>query len=360
MYFNLMPTHTVRFSLIKVKNIRFFAIVVPSLFLFPALLVNAERPSSSTEKSALHNYTIFLAMPVDTPLTDSAPIALRRFVRSDTEYVVAVNPSDLSLKLLDAARFKWRECGWQELLDRYRETAYGKAILEARLAVLPIKDAGFNRFLPSQKGIDLTVDLCPSKRPLDRFFFDTLITALSTEETPVPIGISITGSWIKNHTDDLQWLVQLQNQNHIHITWINHSFNHYVMPAKDSSENFLRDKKSDLSEEILGTERLLINKGLIPSIFFRFPGLVSNPEFIVRVVSFGLIPVGSDAWLAKEEVPRNGSIVLVHANGNEPWGLKKFVSLLAEKQDSIKRKAWFLYDLRSSVIQAMDSSTAVH
>jgi hypothetical protein len=347
MYFSLMLTQTYQWFLLKVR-IRIITISIASLFfLFPTRFVKAETPPSRTEKSALHNYTIFLAMTVDTPPTDSAPIALRCFVRSDTEYVVAVNPRDLSLKVLDAAIFKWRECGWQELLDRYRETTYGKAILEARLAVLPIKDAGFNRFLPSQKGIDLTVDLCPSKRPLDRFFFDTLITALSTEETPVPIGISITGAWIKNHSNDLEWLVQLEQQKRIHLTWINHSYNHYVLPGRDSTEHFLVDRKTDLTQEVLGTERLLLERGLMPSLFFRFPGLVSNPEFIVRVVSFGLIPVGSDAWLAKEEVPRNGSIVLVHANGNEPW-------------DSIKKKAWFLYDLRSSVIQAMDSSKAVH
>jgi hypothetical protein len=327
------------------------------LFCPPAASLGASRES---DVPSISNYELFLALPADMPVSDSAHFTLRRFCRHDSEFVVTVNPRDLSMSITSAGPFNWRECGWEEFLDRYRKTTYGKAILEARRAVLPIQDAGFSRFLSSQEGIDLTVDLCPSKRPLDRFFFDTLITALSTEETPVPIGISITGLWVKNHRDDLQWLIQLEQQKRIRITWINHSFNHHVLPAQDSSENFLRDRKTDLGEEVLGTERLLIEKGLLPSVFFRFPGLVSSPEFIVRVVSFGLIPVGSDAWLAKEQLPRNGSIVLVHANGNEPFGLKKFVSLLTEKQDSIRRKAWFLYDLRTSVIQAMDSSSAVH
>lgn len=321
-----------------------------------------ESPDAKRVTLGFKDYRMYLAMPADTPFTDTAPVALRRFERNDSGFVVTVNPRDLSLAImpLDTIAAPWRECSWQEFVNIYRESTYGKAILEARRAVLPIKDAGFNRFLPSQDGISLTVDLCPSSRPLDRFFFDTLITALSSEESPVPIGIAITGAWMKNHRKDLAWLLDLERKNRIQITWVNHSLNHHVLPGRDSTEQFLRDRNTSLAREVLGTEQLLLEQGLMPSLFFRFPGLVSNPELIVSVVSFGLLPVGSDAWLAKEEVPSKGSIVLVHANGNEPWGLRKFVNLLAEKQDSIRRKEWFLYDLRACVIKAMDSTPAVH
>jgi hypothetical protein len=356
----MIPMHTYRKSHSTSLTLRL--IVFAGLFLLALSGRNAHagHASSSATQPVIRDYRLFLAIQVDSPGSDSSFFTLRRFSRHDSDFVVMVNPRDLSISVVDFTTHAWLACSWEEFIPLIRETTYGKAILEARRAVLPIKDAGFNRFLPSQEGISLTVDLCPSRRPLDRFFFDTLITALSNEESPVPIGIAITGIWLKTHPKDLQWLLDLERQKRILITWINHSYNHYVLPGRDSTEHFLVDRKTDLTQEVLGTERLLMEKGLMPSLFFRFPGLVSNPEFIVRVVSFGLIPVGSDAWLAKEEVPRNGSIVLVHANGNEPWGLKKFVGLLAEKQDSIKRKTWFLYDLRSSVIQAMDSSSAVH
>ncbi|MBN1129133.1 MAG: hypothetical protein JXA71_09110 [Chitinispirillaceae bacterium] len=329
-----------------------------ALLCLAAVLSAPAAPAKNTG-SVIRNYRLFLAMPADTQSTDSLPVALRRFSRNDSDFIVTVNPRDLSLSIVPfdmAASSLWRAFDWQEFINAYRESTYGKAILEARRAVLPIQDAGFNRILAQKEGISLTVDLCPSRRPLDRFFFDTLITALSTEESPVPIGIAITGAWIKTHRNDLEWLVNLERQNRIHITWINHSYNHHVLPDRHLSKNFLLDTACDLNEEVLGTERLLIEKGLMPTLFFRFPGLVSSPELIVRVVSFGLIPVGSDAWLAKEQMPRSGSIVLVHANGNEPFGLQKFVSLLAEKRDSIRRKEWFLYDLRSSVIKALDSA----
>ena len=42
-----------------------------------------------------------------------------------------------------------------------------------------------------------------------------------------------------------------------------------------------------------------------------------------------LISLGADAWLAIDQRPNAGSIVLVHANGNEPLGIKLFESDLA-------------------------------
>ena len=65
----------------------------------------------------------------------------------------------------------------------------------------------------------------------------------------------------------------------------------------------------------------MLSAGLEPSVFFRFPGLVSRPDVFEKVVALGLVPLGSDAWLAKSrQPPAEGSIVLVHANGNEPLG----------------------------------------
>ncbi len=40
-----------------------------------------------------------------------------------------------------------------------------------------------------------------------------------------------------------------------------------------------------------------------------------------------LIALGADAWLALGQRPRPGSVVLVHANGNEPFGLSQFQTL---------------------------------
>jgi hypothetical protein len=97
------------------------------------------------------------------------------------------------------------------------------------------------------------------------------------------------------------------------------------------------------------TEKELIDKGQIPSLFFRFPGLISDREIYLKVISYGLVPVGSDAWLAKNQMPSDGSIVLVHANGNEPLGLKKFFTLINNRSAGNTEREWFLYDLRESL-----------
>ena len=93
----------------------------------------------------------------------------------------------------------------------------------------------------------------------------------------------------------------------------------------------------------------MIERGLVPSVFFRFPGLVSDRSVFEEVLSRGLIPTGSDAWLAKGQHATAGSVVLVHGNGNEPLGVKDFLDLMRREQVQIKRRNWLLYDLRASV-----------
>jgi hypothetical protein len=100
---------------------------------------------------------------------------------------------------------------------------------------------------------------------------------------------------------------------------------------------------------VLENEKAMLAAGITPSVFFRFPGLVSRPALVARVVAFGLVPLGSDAWLAKNEWPREGSIVLGHANGNEPLGVRRFLQLLRDEREAIRAKSWQLLDLRESV-----------
>jgi len=78
----------------------------------------------------------------------------------------------------------------------------------------------------------------------------------------------------------------------------------------------------DADNEILETERLLIANGQTPSLFFRFPGLISSSPLMQAVRRNHLISLGADAWLALNQKPRDGSVILVHPNGNEELGLK--------------------------------------
>jgi hypothetical protein len=103
---------------------------------------------------------------------------------------------------------------------------------------------------------------------------------------------------------------------------------------------------------VLDTEAAMLEAGLAPSVFFRFPGLVSRPDVFETVVALGLVPLGSDAWLAKSRrPPTEGSVVLVHANGNEPTGVRRFLELLRSERERIRAGSWQLLDLRESVAE---------
>ena len=79
-------------------------------------------------------------------------------------------------------------------------------------------------------------------------------------------------------------------------------------------------------------EQLLLENGLIPSPFFRFPGLVADGTLLARLRELSLIPLGSNAWLAKGEQPEDGSVILVHGNGNEPRGIELLMPLLRSER----------------------------
>ncbi len=110
------------------------------------------------------------------------------------------------------------------------------------------------------------------------------------------------------------------------------SFSHPYKPDEPSETNFLLSPDINIDDEIFLTEKLLIEAGQIPSIFFRFPGLISDENLINKLNEYGLIPVGSDAWLAKGEIPKNGSIILIHGNSNEHIGIVMMMNILDEEK----------------------------
>jgi hypothetical protein len=197
--------------------------------------------------------------------------------------------------------------------------------------------------------VTLTIDLCPSHKPLDRIIFTSLIAEFKKTEMPVPLALSITGKFMLTHPGDLLWLKSLIDSGEISVTWINHTYNHHYDPNIPLKKNFLLEPGTNLNFEILGTEEALLQNGFLSSVFFRFPGLVSDQQVVDSVISYGLIPIGSDSWLAKGQPVHKGSIILIHGNGNEPVGIKDFIRLLQTDESSVMKKEWLLYDLRESI-----------
>lgn len=240
-------------------------------------------------------------------------ITLRQINYSNhtTRYLV-LNTSDFSTRIVRRIPRKTAKVvSVEELADTSAYFAIRKQILDNPNQY----KSGVGRFERVQ-GIVLSGDLCPSSRgKLEQTVIDYL--AKSKKST---IYICISGRWIDRHHDELN---KLRNEP-INIVWVNHSMNHRYENKENPNDDFLCLPNTDLKAEILDMEQKMFELEMTPSPFFRYPGLISSPMVANYVLSLGLIPLGAEAWLAKDEEPRQGSVVLIHLNGNEPKGIRLF------------------------------------
>jgi len=289
-------------------------VVIPFLTLLP--------PANPPARADVSGYReVFL------PFRDASGtlrIAIRQYVSNGRPFYLAVHPETLATSLHDRSADPplrgtvpggWRDLPYTRALARYTRLRH------------TLQNDGLKRGESPLDGVFLTADLCPSRRPLDRALF--IRTAALSERLgrPVPIAVCISGGWMRSHPEDLAWLAALARAGNLDVTWVNHSDTHPYHPGRDPAENFLLSPGVDFRKEVLNTEVLMIENGLTPSPFFRFPGLVSDARLVGELRRLSLIPVGSNAWLAKGERPVDGSIILVHGNGNEPEGIARLFEL---------------------------------
>ncbi|MHB8908247.1 MAG: polysaccharide deacetylase family protein [Syntrophales bacterium] len=282
--------------------------------------------------------------PVFTTFTDDTGAllaAIRRYSRDDDDRFLVLDPYRFEVTEMSGAKVLAAPVSG---FDAWRETPFSRALARHTAPPYPLQNDGLREADLPVAGFFLTADLCPAKKPLDRRFVEA-ITALPLKQ-PVPVALMVSGLWIKNHADDLAWLKFQATAGRIAITWVNHSDTHPYDPAAALEHNFLLSPKTDFPGEVLSLERLLLEQGLTPSPFFRFPGLVSNGDLVRQLRDLSLIPVGSNAWLAKGEPPHPGSIILVHANGNEPEGMNRLFSFFNEHRDAFRRGDATLLPLR--------------
>lgn len=302
--------------------------------------------TSAWSQATVSNYKIFLA----TVSSGSKNLLIiRKFEQYGNTNYLAVDLNTMETQILRGDKLKTNPISWQKLYSDYAATSYIKALAYAKNQSFALQDAGIIHGWPKEKGITLTIDLCPSHKPLDRIIFTSLISEFGKNEMPVPIALSITGRFMLDHSDDIEWLKNLQTKGHIDITWVNHTYNHHYDPKIPLAENFLLEPGTNIDFEVLQTEVALIERQLLPSVFFRFPGLVSDNSVTNSILNYGLIPIGSDAWLAKGQKANAGSIVLIHGNGNEPVGVTDFIKLLQSEKQEVFNKQWLLYDLKESI-----------
>ncbi len=242
----------------------------------------------------------------------------RTFLRHHERYYLLTNTATFESKIvsLDASLL-------MPLDVTFEATPLAKAL---RKATNLDKQGGIPHAISTHsQAIYLTMDMCPSHHHDYESAFLEKLTSLN-EKTP--IAIAITSAWILSHAKAFE---DLKNNPNLLITWVNHTHTHFYDPLLPENVNFMLHENINIKKEILGVEKLLIEKGETPSVFFRFPGLVSNPTLMKMLKeTYFLIPLGADAWIAKNQTIKEGSFILVHGNKNEPLGIKMFEKKLPE------------------------------
>jgi hypothetical protein len=306
--------------------------------------------TTTSARYSLGSVKDYQAAPALATAGEKRVVQLRTYAQNGAELALVVSPEDFSTRVVRRETLtQVAPASWAAIGQALAGTPYLRALSDANQHASALQDAGITHLLPAEHGVVLTVDLCPSRKPIDEILIQSVLSTFTPEEHPVPIALAVTGTWMAKHPADLAQLIALDHKNKLKITWINHSYHHRYDPKLPLVKNFLLENGTVLEEEVLKNEIAMLDAGITPSPFFRFPGLISDAEIVHSVVAYGLIPIGSDAWLAKKEKAKAGDIVLVHGNGNEPAGVNAFLALLAQEKKDIHRRQFLLLDIREGL-----------
>lgn len=272
----------------------------------------------------------------------SVLVAIRAIGEGKERTYLVVDAGSLRTSLV-----REKELGRAGTKAEWERTRYAKALEKYNAPSRGLQDAGLRR--GAGDGLYLTIDLCPSSRKMDTGLFEAIANESFRKGRPFPVAIAASGLWMEKHEDELAKVLELERKGALSITWVNHTMTHPYDPGSPLEANFLLKAGVDFEKETLENEEAMIRRGLAPSPFFRFPGLVSDDALLAKLKALSLIPVGADAWLAKGEKPRKGSIILVHGNGNEPAGVKKLLEFLEANSEELESGSLEFLPLRDAL-----------
>ncbi len=237
-------------------------------------------------------------------------MTLRQFNREGKTLYLVLDTTTLqtSIKPLDTNQLK------PFAKTHLQQSAFGKLLYKATSFTQfgGIREAA----QPSLGAIFLTMDMCPSQK---NGYEKEFLMQLTQRVGKTPIAIAMSSAWLRTHEKEF---AELASNPLLDITWVNHTHTHFYDKNLPNEENFMRHSGTNVQEEILGLEQILIEKGATPSVFFRFPGLVADESLMEALRdTYFLIPISTHAWVAKGEAIQKGSIILIHGNKNEHQGI---------------------------------------
>jgi hypothetical protein len=246
---------------------------------------------------------------------DKDNVVIRTFKQNNIDKILVVNLNTLKTKILINHHQIPLKCN--------KNTKYIKLLTLSSSSPYPLQNDGITH---GKNGMFITTDLCPSsKKGFEQHAYQKIIDNF---QNPAPVTIFITSKWINKHKKSFLQLIKWKKEKKLDITWGNHTATHPYKRNFPINNNFALIKNYNLKQDTLNLEKILIEYNQTPSVFFRFPGLVSDKKTIDTIYSLGLITIGANAWLAKGEKPKKGSIILIHGNKNEHIGIKIFIKLI--------------------------------
>lgn len=275
-------------------------------------------------------------------------IAVRSFALNSREKILAIDAETFETEILDRAalnagdvpKVHVAKTPFMKALEKYTEVRDN----DNRNGIKNGEDSASN-------GIFLTIDLCPSKKALDKALFQKTIQLAQSGKNDANIAIAVSGLWIERHEEDLAWILNEARGGNLRITWINHTYSHPYKEGLDDKNNFMLLPKAQLKAEALSNEVLLLKNSIVPSPFFRFPGLISDGSLLRELKTLSLIPIDAGAWPAKGADIKTGGIVLVHGNGNEPSGIKRLFEFYDKREMDFASGGIRLLDLKDAFMK---------
>lgn len=256
---------------------------------------------------------------------DTLFLVSRRFELGGTTFYLTTHTQTLQTKVLSLDTSKL-----MPLDERFLQTPFAKQLSNATASFA--KGGATQGVMANDKAIYLTMDLCPSAK---KGYESAFIEHLTKQNGKTPIAIALSSAWKEHHKKEFEALVKNPL---LEITWVNHTHTHFYDPKLVERQNFMLHKNTDVRAEILGLEKTLLEEGITPSVFFRFPGLIADEKLMRELKeTYFLIPLGANAWIAKNEPIKKGSIILIHGNKNEPQG----IALLEKKLPDVVKTYTF-------------------
>jgi|GEM_PF-2168464 peptidoglycan/xylan/chitin deacetylase (PgdA/CDA1 family) len=205
-----------------------------------------------------------------------------------------------------------------------------KKIISARER--PFGTSGQDKALPDSNpgnmtNIVLTSDLCPTSKHFARRFYESLSEYGKKSGGPVRIVIFFSGRWLERHPEDLREIKKFP----INFIAGNHTYDHPII-----SGGYLREF---LIGEVTNTEMIMLENGLLPSYFFRFPGLRHTASDIKILDSINITAIDANAWMGNNFT--NWNVLLVHSNGNAISEVDAFTNFIQGPVDGIKFQGIF-------------------